>query len=327
MRSTKLPSWSRSLLGLEPVLMPPGVFAVDSGRLRYGCFHQGEQSWEMSAYEEFALDEEAFIPGPLGGSLREPERLRAPLVELLGTLGTQVSEASLVLPDSWLRLAVVETEKLPKVGKAREEVLRWMLQQIIPFKVEDLRLREIELAQLQNRPGIKRVLIGFGLDQPLSQLEELFAEQGIRIGNLVNQSLGTLSAVAHNLQNVELGVVVLLNEDGYSLSFTYRDELVLHRHRPLADQSIGELPAGMVTRDLNLTRVFLEDLLGPVTVGRILLIGPDETLAPWSGWLEESFGFPVLPLEAQYLALTGNLSGAPMHELAPVLGAAAQRIP
>jgi len=307
--------------------MPPHVFAVDGARLRYGRFVEGEQSWSMSAYQEVVLGEEAFVPGPLGSSLRDPERFRAPLTALLGTLDSPVTEASLVLPDSWLRLAVVEAEKLPRGGKAREEILRWKLQQILPFKVEDLRLREIELAQLQHRQDVKRLLVGFGLDQPLSQLEELFAEQGIRIGYLVNQSLGTLSAVGHNLRNVELGAVVLLTDDGYSLSFTYRGDPVLHRHRPLAGQSIAALPEGMVTRDLNLTRVFLEELLGGVALERVLLVGSAETLGPWSEWLEESFGFPALPLEAQHLSLVGDLSGASMHELAPVLGAAVQRIP
>lgn len=307
--------------------MPPHVFALDGARLRYGRFVEGEQSWSMSAYRQVGMGEEAFVPGPLGSSLRDPEWFREPLAELLGTLDSPVLEASLVLPDSWLRLAVVEIEKLPRGAKAREEILRWKLQQIIPFKVEDLRLREMELAQLQNRQGAKRVLIGFGLDQPLSQIEELFAEQGIRIGNLVNQSLGTLSAVGHNLRNVELGAVALLTDDGYSLSFTYRGEPLVHRHRPLAGQSIAELPEAMVTRDLNLTRVFLEELLGDVALERVLLVGPEESLAPWSSWLEESFGFPALPLEAQHLSLAGDLSGALMHELAPVLGAAVQRIP
>jgi hypothetical protein len=307
--------------------MPPHAFAVDGARLRYGCFAESDQSWETRAYREVALGEEAFIPGPLGGSLREPERLRAPLVELLGTLESEVSEASLVLPDSWLRLAVVEAERLPRAHKGREEILRWKLQQIVPFKVEDLRLRETELTQLPTRQGVQRVLIGFGLDQLLSQLEELFAEQGIRVGNLVNQSLGTLAAVGHNLQNVELGAIVLLSDDGYSLSFTYRGELLLHRHRALTGSSVAELPEGVVSRDLNLTRVYLEELLGSVSLERILVVGPAEAVAPWSQWLEASFGFPALPLEVQYLSLAGDLRGASLHRLTPVLGAAAQRIP
>jgi hypothetical protein len=306
--------------------MPPHVFAVDRTRLRYGHFVEGEQSWSVSAYQEVVLSEEAFVPGPLGGSLRDLEWFRAPLTELLATLESPVSEASLVLPDAWLRLAVVEVEKLPRGGTAREEILRWKLQQIIPFKVEDLRLREMELAQLQSRQAATRVLVGFGLGHSLSQLEELFAEQGIRIGNLVNQSLGTLSAVGHNLRNVELGGVVLLTDDGYSLSFTYRGEPLLHRHRPLAGQSVAELPEGMVSRDLNLTRVFLEELLGDVALERVVLIGRANTLAPWSEWLEEGLGFPAVTLEAQHLSLTGDLPRASMHELAPIFGAAVQRI-
>ena len=307
--------------------MPPHVFGVDGSRLRYGGFVEGEQSWSLSAFQEVPLGAETFVPGPLGSSLRDPERFRGPLTGLLRALDSPVTEASLVLPDSWLRLAVVEVEKLPRGGKAREEILRWKLQQTIPFKVEDLRLRELELAPLQNRQGVRRVLIGFSLDQPLSQLEELFTEQGIRIGQLVNQSLGTLSAVHHNLRNVQLGAVVLLTDDGYSLSITFRGEPLLHRHRPLGGQPIAELPEGMVTRDLNLTRVFLEDLMGDVALERVLLIGPAESLAPWSEWLEQSFGFPALPLEAQHLSLGGDLSGVSMHELAPLFGAAAQRIP
>lgn len=306
--------------------MPPHVFAVDGTRLRYGCFQENELGWLMSDFRELSLGAETFMPGPLGGSLRDPERFRAPLARLLESLDSTVTEASLVLPDSWLRLAVVEAEKLPRAAGAREDILRWKLQQMIPFKVEDLRLRETELAQLQSREGVKRVLVGFGLDQPLGQLEDLFAEQGIRIGNLINQSLGTLGAVRHNLSNVELGALVLLTDSGYSLSFTYRGDPLLHRHRPLAGQSISGLPEVMVTRDLNLTRVFLADLLGEAQIERSLLIGPEEALPRWAQWLEASFGFPALPLEAQHLSLGGDLDGVAIDDLAPVFGAAAQRV-
>ncbi len=120
---------------MGPATMPPHVFAVDGLRLRYGRFEESDQSWNVSAYREVPLGEEAFIPGPLGSSLREPERLRAPLTEMLGSLGESIEDASLVLPDSWLRLAVVEAEKLPRGRGPREEILRWKLQQIIPFKI------------------------------------------------------------------------------------------------------------------------------------------------------------------------------------------------
>ena len=104
MRSTKSPSWTKRLLGLAPVAVPPHVFEVNSERLRFASFPRTNGGWQVGELAEVELPDNTFQSGPLGGSLRTPEVFERVLSELLEQVGEPVSRASLVVPDRWLRL-------------------------------------------------------------------------------------------------------------------------------------------------------------------------------------------------------------------------------
>jgi hypothetical protein len=317
---------SKKALGLEPVSAPPHVFALDAGRLRYACFPVQNGHFELSTFEAEDLESESFAGGPLGGSLRETERLRKPLQSLLERLPEPATEASLLLPDAWLRLAFVDSDKLPRAATARDEVLRWKLQRTIPFKVDELRLRAVELSPLESTGGEQRLLVGFGLEQLFQHLEEIFAEQGVHVGQLTSESLATMPAVQDALRDVELGAIVLVSDEGYSLGFVLRGEPLVHRHRSLRGQVGEEFPEELVLRDLKLTEVFLSERAGDVHLGRVLLISPPPMVSRWMQWLERIFGLPVHALELPQLPLEVGSLPVPLHELAPMFGAARQRV-
>lgn len=317
--------WIRRILGLDPVPVPPHVFALDGERLRYACFAVGESGCELTSYESVSLPEGTFLEGPLGGAAKEASVLREAVRALIALAPEPPKEASLVLPDEWLRVTFAEMEELPREGKGRDETLRWKLQRLVPFRVEDLRVSAKEISGAAGNGDGARMLLGFAVEELVEQLEAVFDDSGVHLGQITNESASLLAATRGLLRDVELGVLVVTSETGYGLIFTHRDRPVLHRLKTLA-QGL-ETPAevgGLVLRDLKLTRAFVADQFGEARMGRVLLIGQESSRETWSGWLTEAFDLPVVPLEPEHLPFRGWPGDAQLDELAPMYGAAQQ---
>ncbi len=326
MRSTKLLSLTKRFLGFKPVPVPPHVFALDSHRLRYARFHRNGGGLELTDYRTSDVDAELFAAGPLGGPMHDPELLRSLLSSLQGSLEGPISEASMVLPDAWLRLAFVEAEDLPKGSTARDEILRWKLQRMVPFRVEELRLEGVDAAEIPINGTIRRLLIGFALDTLLRQLEEAFAARGIHLGLVTNDSLGFLSAARDALRDVELGAVTVVSEAGYSLIFVLRGEPILQRFKALPQLAGDEPPVGLVQKDLKLTEIYLREQLTQSTLGRVLLVSPPEIEDRWVDWLSESFNQPAHVLRPEHIPLALPATSPSIHEFGPLFGVARMEV-
>ncbi len=326
MRSTKLLSLTRSLLGIEPTTVPPGVFAIDERRLRFGRFARTEQRVDLQQYFSVELPAEIFHEGPLGGPLHEPGALDGPLRQLLERIAGVVEEASLVLPDEWLRVSFAESEDLPSSASQRAEVMRFKLRRLVPFRVEDLRVRGTEVAALETQSAPRRLLLGFGIELLLRQLEDAFRARGVRIGHISNQSLSIVPALKKALAGAMLGAVVYVTHNGYSLVFTRHGEPTLHRFKPLEGAPASLDDGRHVRRDLMLTREFLNDQIRTPGPSLIVLVGPREAEAAWREWLEEVFEVPVKLLADEWPFLEKQVAGVPVHEIVPMLGAACREV-
>lgn len=321
MKSTKSPSWTRRLLGLVPVAVPPHVFEVDSGLLRYASFPRNNGDWQAADLLESELPAEAFQVGPLGGPLRTPEVLDRVLGDILERAGAPVAQASLVLPDRWLRLLFVELEEAP--GETREEIFRFKLRKLVPFRVEDLRVSGTELPALPAQPGKLRALVAFAVEQLLDELEEAFAARGVRLGQIASRSLYLTSYLAEDHQDA---VVTLLEADGYSLVFVSEGAPVLVRYRtfPLAVGDIGRTEH--VARDLRLIRSYLAEHLPERKFSEGLVCGPPDTATAWVELLESGFDLRARVLGANDADLPSAPSSVGWHELLPLFAAATREV-
>jgi len=305
--------------------MPPAVFSVDETQLRFARFERQSIGYELADYQTVDLDPDLFAVGPVGGPIHDPERFRSAVAELQEGMDGEVKEGSLILPDPWLRIALVESEDLPRKGDAREEVLKWKLQRTVPFRVEELRVRGT-LTAPRTRFGDGRVLLGFGLEGLLRQLEGVFEDRGIHLGFISSESLTLLSAVRDVLGGVELGAVAFVSARGYSLTFVLHGEPVLHRFKALPQMAGDEPAKQLVDRDLNLTQMYLRDQFPGGEIGRLLLIAPQEIEERWLGWLAGGFGLPAHPLRLENLPLSTAGTEVPLFEVATMLGAARQEV-
>ncbi len=304
--------------------MPPHVFAVDGQRLRYGRFARLDGSFDFQEFQETGLEPETFHPGPLGGTVKDVESLRERLGLLLETITAPVGEASLVLPDAWLRLAFTELEELPRRLAGAEEVLRWKLKKQVPFRVDELRLRGTAAVPLGG--GGYRVLLGYAMEQLLSQLEDLFEQLGVRIGLTVNASQALAAALGRAADRDQRISLVLVNPSGYSLLFLRGGELVFHRFRAIGEAQAADSDAGLVRRDLKLTRDFLQREIAEPPPRRFVVVAPQESEERWRGWLTEAFEADAEGLRAVHLPLRGEVPAARLPDIAPLLGAACHQV-
>jgi hypothetical protein len=315
--------------------VPPHVFQLERHHLRYGQFVRAGNGLRLRDLSTVELPHDAFHSGPLGGPLRDP----AGFQNLIGTLikdapGSRggIREASLVIPDAWLRVSFTEIDDLPKGKEDRDEVLRWKLKRLAPFRVEELRVGAAEVAPLPDQQEPHRLLLGFAVEQLLAQLEAAFAARNIRIGQITNASLALAVALAGSESpGSEAGsgftALVAVEEEGYTLAFLRGREPVLHRFKAFTASLPAESQASLVGRDLKLTRNFLDEHFPGTPLERVLLVAPPALEPLWLERLEEGLSCPAAPLDGRHLPpLHAEGSTAPWRELAPMLGAARQEV-
>jgi type IV pilus assembly protein PilM len=302
---------------------PPHAFALDERRLAYGRFEAAGGGHELRELRRVELPPDSFAPGALGGAPRDAAAFAERLGQLLAGLSAPVTQASLVLPDAWLRVTFVEIGDLPRTHEAREEVLRWKLKRLVPFRVDDLRLNWCEVAPLPQQAEPRRLLVAFGLEVVLAALEAAFAARGVWLGRITSESLALLPAVDPALTAAGLAVVAVPHAGGYTLLFTRLGEPVFHRFKGF--EGGADAGSGSVARDLRLTRAFVAEQLPEAPLERVVLASPPARAAQWAVWLEEGFGREAEPLESLQLPLsaTDRLAWA---EVAPMLGAVRQEV-
>jgi hypothetical protein len=347
------------------VPVAPHAFALSERRIAYGQFVRLATGFRFRGYRAALLPPETFHLGLLGGPLRDPAAFGALLGRFLGELPSAVREASLVVPEAWLRVSFTEATDLPKAAEARDEVLRWKLKRLVPFRVDELRIGAAEVAPLPGQQEPRRLLLGFALEQLLAQLEEVFAEAGIRLGQITSASLALIEALdlermaeaaeerplrrvlpppgtapsspaepaaglvgpAGDTERQRFGAVSLVEEGGYTLAFVRDGEPVLHRFKTVAPSLPEAAWTGLVSRDLKLTRSFLEEHFPGSSLDWVVLSAPPELEPAWLARLAEGLGTPARPLDGRHLPpLQIEEAAAPWREMAPLLGAARREV-
>jgi type IV pilus assembly protein PilM len=305
---------------------PPHVFSIDERRIRYARLGRQDGDLELQEYRAADLPEDTFLAGPLGGPLRDPGGFAAFLEGFFSELSSRPERASLVLPDDWLRITFTELDDLPRSTEASEEVVRWKLRRLVPFRVEELRVVAGEVPTLEGQSEAHRLMVGFAVEQLMSQLEEAFAEGGVWLGQIANATLSTAPAVESDLDS-GLAVLALVRSGGYTLLFTFGGDPALYRSKQLRDGLGGRQLLEVVQRDLRLTQAFLGEHFSEGRPQRLLLVAERTLESRWREWLAEGLGVAAEPVDYRHLPL--QRAAAPLNwiEVAPMIGAASREIP
>lgn len=310
--------WLQRLTGLAARRVPPTVFSIDATGLAAGRFRSGEERRELVEHRRVPVPEDLFLEGPLGGVPASASALETTVEELLAELSQRPTEGSLVVPDAWLRVAFVDLDELPRRRHERQEVLRWKLRGLVPFRVEDLRVEAVASRPLPRQEERHRFLVGFLLERLAAALEAAFAARGVGLGQIVNESLAVARLLP--LPSADgVSALVYVRDGEVSQMFGWDGDLVFHRHKRLTRE--GASPES-VRRDLLLTRSFLEDALPEEPVRRVWLLADRGDRPTWSQWLADAFGTSIEELGPEDVALARQATEGGWLGLVPLVGGA-----
>jgi hypothetical protein len=164
---------------------PPHAFVLTRERLVYVGPADPVRRGALSAVPAFRvqsrpLPPEAFTAGPDGSPHAGPA-LSGALQRLLAEAGAKISAASLVIPDGWVKLLVVEAEEPERHAREVEEMLRWKFGRAFGEPAPALRLSWQPLGA--GAEGT-RILGIAAPEDAVSSWEAPFEKAGIRLGAL-----------------------------------------------------------------------------------------------------------------------------------------------
>jgi type IV pilus assembly protein PilM len=318
-RSTRSLSWIERLLGFQPVPPPPHVFSLGPTELHYAYIQRGPQGLVLEDERLVELPAETFQPGVLGGPLKDARAFFEAIGGLVGRLPKKPEQASLVLPDTWLRLTFTEVAELPRKADLRDDILRFKLKRLVPFRVEDLRVKAVEVTPFPDQAEPLRVLLGFAIEPLVAQIENAFGAAGVQLGNITNTTLATIAAVSPLLGDGELAALLLVHSDAYTLCYFRDGEPLVYRYKAFSD---GGVDQDSVARDLRMTHSFIRRHFAAAGVARAFFVAPPGQEGQWAEWIGDDLGMPLEQLAYGHFSLLRARPATSWLAMAPLVGAA-----
>ena len=204
-----LPSERRPMTAVE--IAPEGVLAASV---------TAPDQAPVYAFEP--LEAGAVVPGLSDANLRAPEAVAEAIRSALAKVAPPTHDVTLVLPDTAVRIFVLNFDSLPKRDADTFAVLRFRLRKMIPFDVERAGLRYQVLKQ--NQDGCK-VLVAVLPGAILAEYERAVRAAGYEPGAVLPSSLAALEAV----DSMEAALTANLSPLALTTSITNGQDLLLYR--------------------------------------------------------------------------------------------------
>jgi Tfp pilus assembly PilM family ATPase len=173
---------------------PPDVVVLDTDGLIHARLAKGKARPRIANAKTYRLAAETFTPSVVTPQLAN----EAGLAEVLRRLRMETGKwekFSLLLPDSWFRINIVEVPSLPDKEKDALEVVRWSLKRTLPIPPEELRVAFTPLSR--DAKGAK-VLVLSAVEATLSGIERAFAAAGFETVLIEPLGLNIWNAITVN---------------------------------------------------------------------------------------------------------------------------------
>jgi type IV pilus assembly protein PilM len=168
---------------------PPDVVVLDRDSLIHVRVGRGRKDVKILQAKSYSLRDDVFVPGVVTPSLQN----EAGFADVLRRLKLETGrwdKVSLLVPDSWLRMNIIELQSVPERASETEEVIRWSLRRTMPIDPSLLRLSYEVLTRTP-----PRVLAISAVEATLAGIERLFTAAGIEVILLEPAGLNIWNAI------------------------------------------------------------------------------------------------------------------------------------
>jgi type IV pilus assembly protein PilM len=223
-------------------LSPQGVLAAAS---------PGVGKPPVYAFEP--LPQGALVPGIGEQNLRAPELVANAMRAALGQVLPRTRAVTLVVPDTVVRVFVLDFDSLPSKAAEAIPVLRFRLRKMVPFDVEHAGLSyQILLESKSECKVLAAVLPGL----ILQEYEAAVRMAGYEPGAVLPTSLAALGAI----DSAEPVLIANLSALALTTAITHGQDLLLYRTLDLPEEPIQRLAE--VQRGISVAAAYFEDKLG-----------------------------------------------------------------
>ncbi len=245
--------------GRPPVaveLSPPGVLAASSpkaSRAGFGSRSGAPEPGHTAVYAFETLPEGALVSGIGEPNVRAPEVVANAIRTALGQVAPRTRSVTLVVPDTVVRVFVLDFDSLP--GRAAEAIpiLRFRLRKTVPFDVEHAGVSYQILVETKSEC---KVLAAVTPGPILQEYEAAVRQAGYEPGAVLPASLASLGSI----HSPEPALVVNLSARTLTTSIAHGQDLLLYRTLELpADPG---LRLEELRRGVSVAAAYFQDKLG-----------------------------------------------------------------
>ena len=241
---------SKAKLGSQPGGRPPAAVEIAPQGVLAAAL---PAPWQPPVYAFQPLAAGALMPGIGEPNLRAPEAVAAAIRSTLGQVSPRTRAVTLVVPDTVVRVFVLDFDSLP--GKAAEaySVLRFRLRKMVPFDVEHAGLSYQVLVEKK----IECKVLAAVLPGPvLAEYEGAVRAAGYEPGAVLPSSLAALEVI----YSMEAALIANLSPQALTTCITNGQDLLLYRTLELPEDAAPRLDE--VQRGIAVAAAYFEDKLG-----------------------------------------------------------------
>lgn len=171
---------------------PPDVVIIDTDALVHARFGRGKTGMRLVQAKPYRLAAETFTPSLVTPLLANESALAETLRRLRNETG-RWDKVSLLLPDSWFRINIVDLPSLPSHESEALDVVRWSLKRTLPIAPEELR---VTYSVLSREGNAAKVLVLSALEATIAGLERVFGSNGLDVVLIEPLGLNIWNAIA-----------------------------------------------------------------------------------------------------------------------------------
>ena len=156
---------------------PPDVIVLDNDSLVHARLGRGKGKPRIVTAKSYRLAADTFAAAPVSPQVANEAALAETLRRLRMETG-KWEKVSVLLPDSWFRINIIDLPSLPEREADATEVVRWSLKRTLPIPPEQLR---IAFSVLSRADGTAKVLVLSAMEATLAAIERVFTAAGFEI--------------------------------------------------------------------------------------------------------------------------------------------------
>jgi Tfp pilus assembly PilM family ATPase len=274
------------------------IFNLDS--VSFVRLVPGKTRPHVEKLRQWSLPHGTFEIGAVTPSLRNAEAITEVASRMKVEAG-RLERVTVLLPDSWFRMNLIDVPKLPRKAKEANEVVRWSLKRSTPFNPNELRIQWMPISSRGQEPA--RILVISALEKSIAMIEAAFSSAGVAVGAIEAAGLNVWNAILTRDTPTDGRVLVYLRDHDFTTCVFKGTEPLFIRSRSLGGER-------RVEQEIRLSASFLRPMLETNPVSKCYVAGNGQVTSHVVDVLTREFGADVEVLDLPAFADTSAVDAS-----------------